>query len=239
MIPGIVSSFRRAGGGTGDPYWDQVVSLLHFDAANNTTVFADEKGYNWTPVGDAKISTAQSMFGGSSLYLDGSGDFLKVNNGGKFDFGAGDFTLEAWVRPNSNNSNVIISNWYGQNAAFCAFIMYLTDGKLQLSYGVGGFNGGTPSTNSVPNGVWSHVAVCRTGNVLTYYINGVQDPTKPSISGALNVAPGEAVAIGCLSPNTGPGLYFNGYIDECRATEGRARYSGNFTPPAGPFPNHA
>ena len=37
-------------------------------------------GYTVTAVGDATVSSTQSKFGGSSLYLDGSGDRLNVSS---------------------------------------------------------------------------------------------------------------------------------------------------------------
>ena len=51
------------------------LALLHFDGANNSTVFTDNSPFNQTVAvvtGTPKISTAMSRFGGSSLYLDGS-----------------------------------------------------------------------------------------------------------------------------------------------------------------------
>src|SRR5690606_34123168 len=97
VIPGIVASSRRiaTGPSSTDPYWSSVSSLLHFNGSNGSTTFTDEKGVGWTASGDAEISTAQSKFGGSSLSLDGTGDWLDASNAG-FTFGTGDFTIEAW-----------------------------------------------------------------------------------------------------------------------------------------------
>jgi hypothetical protein len=69
------------------------------DGANNSTTFTDS---SLTPKtvfanGDAKISTAQSKFGGSSAYLDGNGDHLSIPNSSDFEFGSGDFTIEFWA----------------------------------------------------------------------------------------------------------------------------------------------
>jgi len=61
-----------------DPYFTRTTLLVPFNGANNSTVFTD---YSFNPktltaVGNAKIVTAQSKFGGSSGYFDGGGDYL-------------------------------------------------------------------------------------------------------------------------------------------------------------------
>ena len=83
---------------------DSTVSLLlHMDGANNSTTFTD-RSYSpktVTAFGNAKISTAQSKFGGASAAFDGSGDYIEFDRGTDLQFGAGDFTIEGWVNLNS------------------------------------------------------------------------------------------------------------------------------------------
>jgi hypothetical protein len=128
MIAGLTR--YRTGG---DPNFGSVVALLHFDGTNGSTTFTDQKGNTWTAVSGAKISTAQSKFGGASLLLNGSSDYATVPNFAGLDFGSGNFTIEGWVRPANVTSNqVIIANWYGTNPNNCAFIFYITTaGQIQ------------------------------------------------------------------------------------------------------------
>lgn len=68
------------------------------DGANNSTTFTDNSSLA-LPVsvfGDAKISTSQSKFGGSSGLFDGNGDYLQATSSG-FTFGTDDFTVEGWM----------------------------------------------------------------------------------------------------------------------------------------------
>jgi len=74
------------------------LALLHFDGANNSTVFTDSSPFNQTVAvvtGTPKISTAMSKFGGSSLYLDGSSS-IKIPNNANLNLGTGAFTIEFW-----------------------------------------------------------------------------------------------------------------------------------------------
>jgi hypothetical protein len=50
---------------------EYTVSLLHFDNG-----IKDESGKVWTAKNGADISTVQSKFGGSSLYLNGTNQYL-------------------------------------------------------------------------------------------------------------------------------------------------------------------
>ena len=72
--------------------------LLHFDGANNSTVFTDSSPFNQTVsvvTGTPKISTDISKFGGSSLYLDGSSS-IKIPDNANLNLGTGVFTIEFW-----------------------------------------------------------------------------------------------------------------------------------------------
>ena len=66
-------------------------SLLHFD-----TNLTNSKNRNFDIIGNPQISTTQSKFGGSSLYLDGS-SYLSTPITSDFNFGTGDFTLECYA----------------------------------------------------------------------------------------------------------------------------------------------
>ena len=83
-----------------DPNFADVSLLLHGDGANNSTTFTDSSSNNFTlsRVGDVKISTTESKFGGSSIFFDGTGDYLTLANNSDFNF-PNDFTVEAWVYP--------------------------------------------------------------------------------------------------------------------------------------------
>lgn len=227
----------------GDPYWANVTSLLHFNGSSGSTTFTDQKRTGWIRgASGTSISTAQSKFGGASLELPGNATnmiYQANHSDDGWDFGSADFTVEAWVRPDVVNKNqTIASNWYGVSAVHCAWLLYITTtGKLQLSYGVGGTNTGTPSSSGITAGVWTHVAVCRQGTTVSYYINGVKDATTYTLTGSLNVPPSDCICIGAASPTTSTQLQFDGYIDELRVTKGVARYNANFTPPDAPFPD--
>ena len=78
-----------------DPHYANVSLLLHGDGADNGTVFTDNSHSpkTVTAYGNAKTSTAQSKFGGSSIFFDGNGDYLVSPSNSAFQFGTGDFTI--------------------------------------------------------------------------------------------------------------------------------------------------
>lgn len=214
-------------------------SLLHFNGANNSTVFTDQNGRTWTANGTAKISTAQSQFGGASGLLDGTAScHVTTPNTADFQFGSGNFTIEAFIRPTSNVDGTIVANWRGVSATDCAWIFYrASNGKLTFSYGVGGVNLGLASTGTIALNIWTHVAVVRNGTSLMLFIGGVLDSSF-SLVGSLNYFAVEPIVIGAISvAATGSGSNrYVGYIDELRITKGLARYTSSFTPPTAEFP---
>ena len=80
--------------------------LLHFDGANGSTGIADSSAggaaHAWSAAGNAQISTAQSKFGFASSLYDGAGDWVTTADSSDFTLGAGNFTIDCWVRPAAN-----------------------------------------------------------------------------------------------------------------------------------------
>ena len=90
--------FSSSGGGGID---SDTVLMLHGNGTDGSTTFTDSSlttPHTPVAVGNAQIDTAQSKFGGASIYFDGSGDALTIPNDGDFTFGSDDLTVDFWVR---------------------------------------------------------------------------------------------------------------------------------------------
>lgn len=215
-----------------DPLSDNVVSLLHFNGVEEATSVYDEKEKVWTTNGQAKITTAQSRFGGSSLLLGGSGDYLTTPSTPALTAAGVDFTVEAWVRPTASKALMGLLTKRPPSSV-SEFGIYINSGKLQaIGWGASGvtrvsITGLTP----VPLDTWSHVALSVSGTTWRLFLDGVLDASGEA-SGAI-LSSSETVYIGRDRTNTTRD--FSGYIDELRWTTGAARYAANFTPPTNPF----
>lgn len=212
---------------TTDPYWANVVSLLHFDGADGSTTFTDESGKIWTAHGSAQIDTAQSKFGGGALLLDGSNAYISTAAHADFGFGTGDFTVEAWVRyssiPSTDFCIFDLRTGSGHNGLF-----YIYPGSGRLTYYNGttyGNVGAAPST-----GAWAHVAFTRAGGTLRGFLGGA---LQWSVLMAGDFGATRPCRIGNNFAGSSGAV---GHIDEARITKGVARYTENFTPPSAPFP---
>lgn len=221
------------GGGGGDPYWANVVSLLHFDGADGSTTFTDVKSRSWTRTGDTKIVTAQSMFGGASAFFDGTGDSLRSANSEDFNLAAADFTVEFFARfaslANAPHLLQIGTSLYNRAGLYCR------DGQLRWYTEVGGPYTGADRITSAALSIntWYHIAVSKQGATTRLFIDGVLiGSTTASVYNG-----NSDICLGFMQYASAAGDYLNGWIDEFRHTKGVARYTANFTPPSAPFPN--
>lgn len=214
-----------------DPYYDSVVLLLGASGANNSAVFVntakrysllgvDQAQFAITNVGTPLVSTTQSKFGGTSLYLNGSSHLAMSSSATIVQ--AGDFTLECWFYATSNAYGYIYGN-FGSNSVGNNAIAW-SAGALTVYYAGNtgfGMTGASLSLNT-----WYHLALCRSGTTVTLYIDGVARGSG-SVSGTWGTSSYD-FRIG----NTNwTNYWFSGYIDEFRITSGVARYSTEFTPP--------
>jgi len=213
-----------------DPDFANVSLLLHGDGANGSTTIVDSSPSpkTVTAVGNAQISTAQSKFGGASIALDGSGDYLTVPNNADYAFGAADFTIEAWVYFGNLTTFSTIASTRDATNSVTGWTLGVNASEQPYFY----TNAFDITGNALAQNTWYHIAAARAGSSLQMYVNGAQvgstfTDTKDYTNQTLSI--GSTVG--------GSVQFFNGYIDDLRITKGIARYTANFTPPTAPFPD--
>ena len=235
-----VFSLVSSGGSAGDPNWSSVVLAMHMDGANSTTSFTDVSTTpkTITRFGDAKISTAQSKFGGASAYFDGSGDYLTVPSHSDFEFASGDFTIEMFIKTSATKQNSTLfakNSTSGFDAGSIQVLMnsVASDGKIAVW--VRDFSNAAPllltSGVSVIDDTWHHVAIVKYGSSNSIYVDGVSRANATASYTLASTTKGLCIADDLNFSSRG----FLGYIDDIRITKGVARYTANFTPPASEF----
>jgi len=174
-----------------------------------------------TFTGDTNISTADSVFGGSSVEYDGN-DTLNITEQ-VFDFSTGDFTIECWLKRSNDVAQGNIFNFREPPFAAQARPFFYISGSYRLAYFVNGANRILSPVNSLVGGNWYHIAVSRQGTSTRMFLDGVLQGTWTDTTEYL---PAQL--------NMGAGL--NGYMDEIRLSD-TARYTANFTVPTAAFVN--
>jgi hypothetical protein len=197
---------------------------------------------NMETIGGAQLSTAVSKFGGSSMYFDGTGDYLYSAPNINQVMSSGDFTIELWYYPitHTNDFPAVIGNY---NATWTAnkWILHAPQTLNKYGFWVNNYSvvaSMLTSTSNVTDGAWVHIAITRSGNTWRMFINGIVESTVTS-SVALDggtVASIEGLYIGANFYAGGGGRYINAYIDDLRITKGYARYTTNFNAPTTAFP---
>jgi len=224
-----------------DPYWANVVSLLHFDVAGTSST-PDETGRVWAFTGNAQLDTAQSKFGGASSFFGGASDSLATPHSGDLNFGSGDFTLELQFRSaerlqSGTRQMALLAKWGDSTQSIkFSFLIDYYNGALRFVASRDG-SSTSPILVSAPYvidaGVWMHLAVVRRAGTLMFFIDG---KLSASASVAVIGTSTSPMIVGNKSDGNGTS-FFSGHIDELRITKGVARYTDNFIPPAEPFLN--
>lgn len=177
--------------------------------------------------GNAQVSTTQAKWGATSLYFDGTGDWLFVANRPEQQLRTGNFTIETWVYLGATG---VAQGFVGKGTATTGWLLSVnSSNQLVFTYA----SSTITSTGTLAGSTWYHVAVVREGtgtNQTKLYIGGSNDGT-----GTVNTDFNQTNAMYVAADRTG-GSNLNGYLQDLRITPGIARYTANFTPPVAPFP---
>ena len=228
----VVAALPPITGSLGPPDTNTVL-LVHADGADGSTFFTDSSlsVHTLFPVNGSQLTTATAKFGSASLATPASNSNVTVYGSVEdFQFGAGPFTIEAWIYlPATVTVNSVIFD-QGTGVSGNQGIAFYADNTagLTLRYVRDDTTIGTRFTTNagIPLNTWTHVAVERdAGGTLRFYRDGIviNSFSVPETFFASTVTP----ALGNLGINGNP---FQGYIDEIRVSK-VARYGGAFTPP--------
>jgi len=236
-LSGYISGFRWVSGAalysgtsftvptsppTATPSSGTTVLLLNF--TNSGIYDATAKNVLET-VGNAQVSTTQSKWSPTSMYFDGTGDYLLIPDNPSQRIGTGNFTVECWVYRNASGVYGLI----GKGTGTTGWLLSLnSSNQVVFTYG----SSTITSTGTISATTWTHIAVVRSGtgaNLTKIYIGGTNDGT-----GTVSTDFNQTNAMYVAADRTG-GSNANAYVQDTRVTL-YARYSANFTPPNAAFP---
>jgi Concanavalin A-like lectin/glucanases superfamily len=176
-----------------------------------------------TANGDAQLVKGVKKYGNAAGYFDGDGDYLETPN--LFDFASQDWTIEFWLKCNTQSDVHIIANIASGESGINIYI----DGSNSITYN-NGLTATSVGTSYAPHwNQWTHIALVRSGSTISMYVDGTLAGTPTSQTPGSN----QFLYIG----KSGYGHEFNGYIDDLRITKGIARYTANFIPPTQQLPD--
>jgi len=162
-------------------------------------------------------------------FTSSTSDHLDHPTSTDFNF-TGDFTIECYVKVTAYNASGA-STIAGTGSGSWSFGLTNT-GKVSFGhYGVQGFFSGGAS---VLAGVWTHVAVARSGSSVKGFINGVEEVSTTYSTSMSNT---NELYIGNDISNSSQ--HFNGVISNLNIVQGTALYTSNFSPPTTPLSAHA
>ncbi|MCS6843286.1 MAG: LamG domain-containing protein [Caldilineales bacterium] len=177
------------------------------------------------------------------------------------DIGAGDFTIEFWMKAaaanntsgpctgggdNWTNGNIIVDRDIFGAGDYGDFGVSLYGGRIAFGVANSSTSQTVCSATSVANNTWRHIALTRNASTgqIRIFVDGVLDATATGPTGDLSYRNGRSTSwpndpflvLGAEKHDYNPSTYpsYNGFLDELRLST-VIRYSGNFTPPAAPF----
>lgn len=235
MMPAVATPYR-------DPRYASVSSLLWMDGANGSTTFTDQKGNSWTRTGTPTIVTSNSIFGGSSLNLPGSGSFISAS-GSIFNLNSSDYCIEAFAyvtaTPGAQGA-CIYTNYNGTQSTGRCFLnvgaTYTVNLGEQDANGTNNFSALSAANVVSPNN-WFYIAGLKIGTAASIYVGppGGVATLVASGTSAVRTSFTNSARIGAFDPAGGTfASTFTGQIGMLRVTK-FGRTIGNS--PTARFPN--
>ena len=174
-------------------------------------------------IGNTKSSTTYTKFLSSSIYFDGSGDYINLDDQDLANFGDKPFTVEGWLYlvayPSQWNFTLDTRSSGSDSNGFCVEV-------TPSDFGIYAGENMCRSGSAFGLGAWKHWAYTRdaSGNHKVF-INGTQSGS--TFTGSKNYTTNKLK----IAAGHNGGDNQNAYMSDIRITKGLARYTSNFTAP--------
>ena len=209
-------------------------AYLPFDETSGTTA-SDITGNGW----DATLSGGAGFAAGkinNALTLNGNSQYAALPAG--IASGMNDFTIAAWVKPNSTGDWSRIFD-FGSSTSVNMFLVAKNPGTNVARFAITTSGSGgeqrIDANAAIPAGVWTHVAVTLSGTTGTLYINGTAAGTNANMT--LTPASLGSTTNNYIGKSQYADPYLNGQVDDFRIAN-RALTSSEIaslvTPPGAP-----
>jgi hypothetical protein len=228
---------------TGDDDFANVVLLLDGDGtsgdANNTFTDSSTNGFTVTENGSV-VQGSFSPYGNNwSNYFDnGSNTYrLLFADDASFDFGTGDFTVEAWIYRVGTGATVAFAGYAGiiggntssSGSGADFWSLYVNQTNRTIDW-YGDDSTLRTTSNTINDNEWTHVAVSRSSSTLKIFINGVEGYSA-TVTSSYTIG-SNGLSIG---RDYNGNAAFNGYISNVRVVKGTGLYTSGFTPSTSPL----
>lgn len=197
--------------------------LLPFDDAG--IIDKSQSVKSITVYGNTKSSTDYYKYLTSSMYFDGTGDYLSADDNNVGDFGTQDFTAEGWFYLTASPANYIaICETRGSGATTTGWAIAINAAGSFYVYS-GAFLCQAPNS-SISSNTWYHWAYSRASGNHRLFIDGTQVGSTSTTSRDYTDTNFR------IGGNFAGAELFTGYQSDVRITKGYARYTANFTKPS-------
>lgn len=217
-----------------------LVGSWHYSEASGTRAADSSGNANDGTLTNGPIWNASGK-AGYAIQFDGINDYAVSPDTNSLDFGTGNFSIEAWVKPATGVTQAILNKGYveyggcwGPQIGVILYVDPSNKAVFTVENGPAVINRRLTGTSNI-NGTWNHIVAIRDPSNISLYVNGVLEATTAipawSVSNTLQLEIGighnPCSPYAFLAP-------FKGMIDEVRiynralsAQEIQARYNAS------------
>ena len=196
------------------------------DTGHSLTVSSNVSTKPFSPYDYIEYSTTDH---GGSVYHGGTAGYTDYIEGNYTAIGTNDFTFQFWVYPKTSSD--IYAGYFSSKKS--TSITGLTVAKDTIDFGTNTSSGAAFGNPNIREEAWSHVAVVRSGDNSTAYVNGKSIGTI-SGTGSYNIASDRFWTMQRYGYNQGGGWPGKGYISDLKISQS-VDYTADFTPPTAPL----
>lgn len=222
---------------TFDEHWANVVLAMHMDGTNGGTTFTDVKGHTISNIGPMSTTTVYKKYGTAAAdYYNNAAYYLRAAAAADLQFGAGDFSVDFWLRLTNAATGQMCGVWSGDGNLAHSWQLLISSTVITFRYSTTGNDTVALQTTglSIGTGTFRFIEVSRSGSSVYFFVDGVLVATHTGVTATFYTT-GTDKYFESGRDGATQSYVFAGQIDDLRITKGVCRHTSGYTPPAQAF----